>query len=317
MAAKLFYRPFDSIIQCNFRFPAEGMSARRIHQFAIHPIRFGRIPADFSLESGCGGDLFGEFFDRDIGTVSNIDDFRFTAVLHEEINGICNIIHMKEFAERFPRAPEDFFRTVFLRRLDKPSDQRREDMPVYKVVGVIRAIEIAGHQADGVPAILFAEVKTEFITGDFCQSVALIGGLQRTGQQVFFLDRLRRLAWIDATGSEETELFHFMQKTLHDHVVLDLKVFEQELRAMRFVCHDPADFCPGENHIVRPLRIEELLDRLLIAEIEFGMSPFLDIGVAFLFEFADACAADHAAMAADKDFGIFVDHNTTPQKPIS
>lgn len=293
------------------------MRARGIHQFAIHPVRLGRIPADLPPESGGRGDFFREFLNRDVGAVTDIDDFRFAAILHEVINRVCHIIDMEKFTERFSCAPEDFFRPILFFRLDKTPDQGRKNVTIDKVVGVIRAVEVAGHEADRIPSILFAEVQTEFITGDFCQSITLVRRLQRACQQILFLDRLRRLARIDAAGAQEAELFDFMQVTLHDHVVLDFEVFQQKLRAMRFVRHDPADFCAREDHIIRMFRIEEILDGLLIAEIKLRMGPLEDIGIAFLFELADACAADHAAMAADKNPGIFVNHNAKPQKPIS
>lgn len=293
------------------------MSSGRIHQFAIHPVRFRGIPADLALESGCCGDLFGELLDRDVGAVADVDDFWFAAILHEVVNGVCHIVDVEEFAERLARAPKNFFRTFFLRCLDETPDQGREDVTVDEVVSVVRAVEIAGHEADRVPAVLLAEVETEFVPGDLRQRVALIGGLQRTGQEVFLLDRLRRLAGIDAAGTEEAELFDLVQKTLHDHVVLDFEVFEQEFRTMHFVCHDPADFCAGEDHIVRLFCIKEIFDRLLVAEIKLGMRPFQDFRITFFFELSDTCAADHSAMAADENLGIFVNHVEKPQKPIS
>ena len=86
---------------------------------------------------------------------------------------------------------------------------------------------------------------------------------------------------------------------------------------MGLVRHDAADFRAREDDVVGPFGIEKIFDGLLIAEIEFGMRPFQDVGVAFSFELADAGAADHAAVAADEDFSIFVDHHTIPQNPIS
>jgi hypothetical protein len=75
---------------------------------------------------------------------------------------------------------------------------------------------------------------------------------------------------------------------------------------MCYVGHDAADFCAGEDHIIRLFGIEEILDRLLIPEIEFGMRPFQNIGIPLLFEFADTGASDHSAMAADKDFIVSI-----------
>ena len=307
-ASEFRYRPGYTLVNGDLRLPAEGVGAGTVHELAVHPVRLGGVPLDLALEPRRRRDLFGKLFNRDVGAVADIDDFRLAAVLHEIVDRVRHIIDVEKLTERFTCTPEDFFRAVFFCRFDKTPDQGREDMPVHEVVGVVRAVEIAGHETDCVPAVLFAEVETEFVTGNLCQRIAFIGRFQRAGQEIFFLDRLRCLTRIDAARSEEAELFDLVQIALHDHVVLDFQVFEQEFRAVHFVGHDSADLCAGKDYIIRLFRIKELLDGLLIAEIELGVCPFQDIGVTFFFELADTSAADHSAMAADKDFSNFINH---------
>ena len=105
-----------------------------------------------------------------------------------------------------------------------------------------------------------------------------------------------------------------MQVTLHDHIVLDLEVLKQEFRAMRLIRHDSADLRPGQNHVIRLFGIEELLHRKLIAQVEFGAGAFQNVRVALFFKLPHAGAADHAAVAADENFRVSVDH---VQNPIS
>ena len=70
------------------------------------------------------------------------------------------------------------------------TDQGRDDVAVFRVVIVARAVEIGGHGADGVKAVLLPVGLTHPDAGNLGQRIGVIGGFQRAGQQVFFLDGL-------------------------------------------------------------------------------------------------------------------------------
>ena len=102
-------------------------------------------------------------------------------------------------------------------------------MAVGGVVVVARAVEVGGHQADGIKAVLLAQGAAELDAGDLGGGVPLVGGLQRTGEQVLLLDRLRGKAGVDAAAAQEQEPAGAGAPGALDHMVLDLEVVEQEI----------------------------------------------------------------------------------------
>ena len=79
-------------------------------------------------------------------------------------------------------------------------------MAVLRVVVVSRAVKVARHHAAVVGAVLSVVALAHLDAGDLGDGVGLVGGFQRAGEQVFFLDRLRAVAGVDAAGSEEKQL---------------------------------------------------------------------------------------------------------------
>lgn len=80
----------------------------------------------------------------------------------------------------------------------KTADKRRDHMAVLRMVVVAGAVQIGGHGADGVKAVLFAVGLTHLDAGYFGQGIGVVGGLQRAGEQIFFPDGLRAELGIDA-----------------------------------------------------------------------------------------------------------------------
>ena len=65
---------------------------------------------------------------------------------------------------------------------------------------VTRAIEIGGHNADK-PGLVLAVIRLAHLyTGDLCNGIGLIGGLQITGKKVFLFHRLGAVFRVD-TGT--------------------------------------------------------------------------------------------------------------------
>ena len=67
--------------------------------------------------------------------------------------------------------------------------------------------------------------------------------------------------------------------------------------------------CPylggGEEHVVGLLCGEEVVDRLLADEVEFGVGACYDVGVSLSPQLADDGRTDHAAVTRNVDLGIF------------
>ena len=200
------YGPLDPFVEGDLRFPAEGVGAGRIHEFAVHAVGFRGVPFDFALEPGGGGNLFRQLPDRDVAPIADVDYFGFVMVLHEIIDGVRNIVHVQKLPQRRTGSPKHLFRFVLVRRRHKPPHERREHMAVFRIVVVVGSVEVARHQAHRVPAVLFTQVQTEFVAGDLRQGVPLVGRFQRSGEKILLFDRLRRTARIDAARSQKTEL---------------------------------------------------------------------------------------------------------------
>ena len=80
----------------------------------------------------------------------------------------------------------------------KAADQRRGDVAVFRMVIVVGAVEIGRHHRNKVAAVLLAVGFAELDGGDLGEGVALVGRLERPGEQRVFGYRLRRQPRIDA-----------------------------------------------------------------------------------------------------------------------
>ncbi len=79
---------------------------------------------------------------------------------------------------------------VGLDSLMEAADQRRQDVAVGGVVVVARPIEIGGHEADRIAAMLLAQRLAELDAGDLGDRVPLIRRFQRSSKQYLLTDRL-------------------------------------------------------------------------------------------------------------------------------
>ena len=102
------------------------------------------------------------------------------------------------------------------------ADQRRQHVAIGGVVVVARPMEIGGHQADRIKAVLDA--------------------------QRLFPDRLLGELRVDAATAQEQQPPHPRALGRFDHLGLDLEVLQQKVRWVAAVGLDAADFCGGEYH---------------------------------------------------------------------
>ena len=85
------------------------------------------------------------------------------------------------------------------------ADERGQHMAVSGVIVVAGPVEIGGHQADGIKAVLTAQGFRELDAGDFGDGVPLIGGLQGACEQCFFADRLLGEFGVDTAAAEKQQ----------------------------------------------------------------------------------------------------------------
>ena len=138
------------------------------------------------------------------------------------------------------------------------------------LVVVARAVEVGGHQADGIEAVLLAQGAAELDAGDLGGGIPLIGGLQRTGEQGLLADRLLGELGIDAAAAKEQQAQAAMPPGAFDHVVLDLEVLEQEIGGLGVVGEDAADFCGGQNDYLRAMSLKPARDTFETGEIKLA-----------------------------------------------
>ena len=155
------------------------------------------------------------------------------------------------------------------------ADHGGNDVGVFRVVVVARAVEVGGHDTTVVDAVAGAVLPVvafaEFDAGNLGDGVGFVGGFQGAGEQGIFAHRLRGKFGIDATAAEEQQF-------------LD------------------ADLGDSQVDLVGLLHFKEGAHGGLVGEVEFGVGAGDDVVLALRLQRADDGRADHAAMAGDVDF---------------
>ena len=128
------------------------------------------------------------------------------ACLEEEEGGVGEVVGVEEFAFDGAGAPDgDGGRAGFLGLVDL-AEQRGEDVAGLEVVVVAGAVEVGGHGADEVVAVLAAVAVAEFDGGDLGDGVGAVGGLEGAGEQRVLGDGLGGVLGVDAAAAEVEEL---------------------------------------------------------------------------------------------------------------
>ena len=176
------------------------------------------------------------------------------------------------------------------------------------VVIVVGSIEIGGHYADVIRAILPVQELTVLETGDFRQRVCLVGFLQLGGQQAAFLHGLGRHAGIDAGGAEKLQLPAAVFPCGVDHVHFQNHVVVHKIRQGILVGHNAAHLGGSQEYILRLFRFEKGFHLILPGQVQFLMSTGDDVAVALPLQFPDNGGAHHAPVARHIDFRVFLHH---------
>ena len=219
----------------------------------------------------------------------------------QEQAGLGEVVGVQEFAERRARAPELQGRVAAELGLVHLADQGRQDMGVLQREIVARPVEVAGHRADEVAAVLGAGMVAELDARDLRDRVGLVGDLERTGQQRLLADRLRGQLRVDAARAEEEQLADAGAAGTVDDVGRHRQVVVEEIVRLGGVGLDAADAGGGHDDVGWLFGGEERARRGAVAEIEFGGRARDHGRVARGAERADDGGADHPAVAGDVD----------------
>lgn len=219
-----------------------------------------------------------------------------------------HVIDVEEFALGGARAPDRDAGGVADLGFVESSDERGDDVAVFRVIVVAGAVEVGGHDAAVVDAVCGAVLAviafTELDAGDFGDGIGLVGGLQGAGEQGVFAHGLAGVFGVDAAGAEEEELFRAMCEGGVDDVGLDHQIFVDKLRRVGVVGMDAADSGRGEIDLVGLFFFEEFLDSGLVGEIELAVGACDEVEclaglLGLLFEHPEDGRAHHAPVTSD------------------
>ena len=143
-------------------------------------------------------------------------------------------------------------------------------MGALQIVIVVGTVEVGGHGGDEIAAVLAAEGLAKFETGNFGDGIPFVGRLQRAGEKVFLLDRLRGELGVDAGTAQKEQFGHAGPPRAFNEVVLNLEIFQKEFGGLTLVGENAADLGGGDKDVFRFLGGKEILDGGGIEQIELA-----------------------------------------------
>ena len=181
-------------------------------------------------------------------------------------------------------------------------DERRQQVAGLQVEVVARAVEVGRHQGDAFRPVLAGEAAAQLDAGDLGDGVGAVGLLERAGEEVLLLERLRRQPGIDAGAAQEDEPLGTRAERLVDDVHLDGQVLLDEFVGVLPVRQDAAHAGGGQDHGLAAGAGPEEVSRLaLVGQVELGLAAGEDVLVAAGLERAHDRASHQAGVARHID----------------
>lgn len=181
------------------------------------------------------------------------------------------------------------------------ADQGWQHVAVFQVIVVARAVEVGRHHAAVIAPVLAVVAFAELDAGNLGHRVGLVAGFEHAGQERVFAHGLGHGPGVDAARAQKQQLVHAMLMGSLDHVGLDHQVLVDEVGRVGVVGMDAPHLGGRQIHLVRLLRAEELRDRCLIGQVEFGMSAGDDVVLPGLPEVSQNRPTHHATVARHED----------------
>ena len=204
---------------------------------------------------------------------ADIDPVRRILLAEEVKAGPGEVVDMQKLPPRRARAPDDNLPGILLLRLVETAEQGRDHMRVLRVIIVARPVEIGRHGGMIEHPILGPVVLAQFQPGNLRHCIRFVGRLQWTTEKTGFRHGLGRLLRVDARTPQKEHPTHSRLVGAVDQVGGNGEVLVDELRRVGAVSDNPANLCCRNDDLVRSFPGEELKDRLLVTEIEFGPGP--------------------------------------------
>lgn len=288
---KVLIRPFNPLSQSRFVLPAQPVEFADVHEFAGGAVGFGGVGGDGAGVAHYFLHQLGQFEDGEVFAYADVDECFFVVVLHQKEAGVGEVFAEEEFAAGGAAAPDGDAGGVIHFGLVEAADEGRQHVAVFGVVVVADAVEVGGHHADEVGAILVAVGFAEFDAGNLGDGVGLVGGFERAGEQVVFPQGLGGHFGVNAAAAEEHQFLHPVLPGGMNDVGFHQQVVVQELGPVGIVGMDAAYFGGGEEYEGRFFLFEKSVDSGLLAQVEFGRSAVYDVFKACLLQAAEDSAS--------------------------
>ena len=182
-------------------------------------------------------------------------------------------------------------------------------MAVGGMIVIVGPVQVGGHDADIVRAVLPVQILAVFQSGNLRQRVSFIGLFQLAGQQASFRHRLGSHARIDAGASQKLQLFAAVLPRGMDHIHFQDHVIIHEIRKRLLIGHDASHLRGRKKHVFRFLPGKKGFHRILAAQIQLLVGAGDDIVIALTVQLPHNGGANHAAVSRHVDFRIFFHHN--------
>ena len=189
-------------------------------------------------------------------------------MIHQKQAGVCQIIHIQEFTKGGACSPDNHLRLIFGLSLMETPNQSRKHMGMLRMVIIIGAVEIGGHHADIIRAILPVQVFTIFQPGNLGQGICLIGLFQGTGKKAALRHRLGSHSGVNAGTSQKHQLLHLIYKSTVNHIHFQNHIIVHKVSRMIAVGYDTAHFRCRQKYVLRFFLTKKLFHLLLIAKVQ-------------------------------------------------
>ena len=296
----------DTVAQFGLVRPAHCRRLRHVQKFSRRAVWFRRVPKNFAFITYNRRNQLRQSFNRNFFAGSRVDGFVAAVIVHEKDTKIRKVVDVKEFAQRASVAPTRHGRQLCNLRVVETFNQRGQHMRARRVIIIVRAVKIAGHDRNKIRAVLPIEIFAVLEPGNFCQRVSLVGLFKRGSQKRVLFNGLRRKFRINARRAREEQFFAIALPRGVNRVHFNQHVVVHCIRRPISVGDNAADLCRCQKNVFGLFRREEFFNVSLPRQVKFGVRPRDDVVVTLPLEFAHNGRADHAAMPRDENFCVLV-----------
>ncbi len=174
------------LLKPNRGLPAQGLEARHVQQLAWGAVRLAGVEVQPPPETDDAGDGLRQFADGHVRAAADIDVGQHgpgvglvacRLQFHDMDASGGHVIDVEEFPPRGAAAPDGHLVGAGLHGLVEAPQQGGDDVGILRVIVIAGAIEIGGHDAAVVAAMLAVVALAQLDAGDLGDGVGLVGGL--------------------------------------------------------------------------------------------------------------------------------------------